>query len=79
MDLMYIGPDGRIYIDPDKVDQMMDQARERREQAEALLATVKADKMGQLDAYYIHRAVHAPRDGNVIDITEHLRKRHESH
>ena len=79
MDLMYIGPDGRIYTDPDKVDQMMDQAREMREQAEALLATVKADKMGQLDAYYIHRAVQATRVGNVIDMREHLRKRHESH
>ena len=68
-----------IYIGPDELARMMDQAREMREQAEALLATVKADKMGQLDAYYIHQAVQAPRAGNVIDITEHLKKRNESH
>ena len=68
-----------IYLSADQVAQLMDQAREMREQADAQLARIKAQQRAELDAYYIHRAVESPRDGNVIDITEHLRKRHESH
>ncbi len=68
-----------IYIGPDQLNDLMAWAENMRVQAEAQLATVKADQVARLDAYYIHRAVQAPRDGNVIDITEHLRKRHESH
>ena len=68
-----------IYLSADQVAQLMDQAQAMREQADAQLARIKAQNRAELDAYYIHKAVQAPRDGNVIDITEHLTKRHESH
>ena len=64
-----------IYISREHLNAIEEMAKQARIEAEA----VRAARHRDLDAYYIHQAVQAPRAGNVIDITEHLRKRNESH
>jgi Holliday junction resolvase len=64
-----------IYISREQLQALAEWAERARVEAAAQLAQAR----NGLDAYYIHQAAQAPRAGNVIDITEHLRKRNESH
>lgn len=57
-------------------NRIMKQSAELKSESDCLLSYLKAENRRNLDAYYIHRACKAPRNGNIVDITEHLRKRY---
>ena len=67
------------YATKDEWALLVQSAHEMAIQAKEQAEVVRAYDRQRLDAYYIQRSVQAPRDGNVIDMREHLRKRHESH
>lgn len=57
-------------------NRIMKVSKELKQESDCLLSFVREDNRRGLDAYYIHRACRTPREGNVIDMQEHLMKRY---